>query len=327
MNTIPLGSNGPQVSRICLGTMYFGIKTSEQDAHRFLDMYHAAGGRFLDTANKYATWVPGFPEPVGEKMLSRWLKTRGAGSEMFIATKLGFPYLDVPRGLTKELIVGEVEKSLRRLGVDTIHLLYAHADDTHTPQEETMEAFDHLVKAGKVRHLGASNFYSWRVMRANMLAQGHDWTPYRCVQTRLSLLWPKHGADFGNQLPASDDLIDLCRREKLGLLAYSPLLSGCYGRRDRAVPEQYNHPDNFSKIAQVCMIGEEIGLSGNQMVISWMLAEGIIPLVTGSTAAQISENLAAEQIHLPEVAHSALNRLFYGDSNAIITLQKQYFSA
>ena len=211
MKSVNLGTSNLSVSELCLGTMYFGVKVPEDEAFKLMDRYYEAGGRFFDTANKYSTWVPGFPEPIGEQFVGRWLKSRNRRSDVTIATKLGFSYLDVPRGLSRKLIIQEVEKSLKRLDVECIDLLYAHADDRNTAVEDTMGAFDELIQSGKIRALGSSNFPAWRLALANSIAEANSWTSYSCTQVRLSVIWPKVHADFGNQVAASPDVLDYCR--------------------------------------------------------------------------------------------------------------------
>jgi aryl-alcohol dehydrogenase-like predicted oxidoreductase len=133
--------------------MYLGTRTDEEMTYQLLDQYVDAGGIFIDTANIYAHWVAGFKGGESETILGKWLKSRDNRSETFIATKVGFQYGDTVRGLRAGQIVDECEKSLRRLGIDTIDLYYAHVDDRNTPQEETLEAFDKLVQSGKVRFI------------------------------------------------------------------------------------------------------------------------------------------------------------------------------
>jgi aryl-alcohol dehydrogenase-like predicted oxidoreductase len=156
MDAIPLGTTGETVSPVCLGTMYFDSKTDPDTSRELLDRYYDAGGRFLDTANTYATWLDGVDEPTSEPFLADWMADRGNRDDLFLATKVGFEYGDVPQSLDPAVIEREVEKSLDRLDTDYIDLLYAHVDDRDTPLAETMAAFDRLVDSGKVRHLGAS---------------------------------------------------------------------------------------------------------------------------------------------------------------------------
>lgn len=141
MHSVFLGKSGAQISCMGLGTIYFGTKVDEHTSFLLLDRYTQSGGSFLDSANKYASWVP------------------------------GFPYGDILRSLKKEIIISECEKSLKRLGTETIDLYFAHAYDIETPAEETMEAFHHLKKEGKIRFTGASNYYAWQLSEAIAVAK------------------------------------------------------------------------------------------------------------------------------------------------------------
>ena len=310
MRSVILGNSGIKVSEICLGTMYFGVKVEEKLAHRLMDIYYERGGRFFDTANKYATWMPGFEEPVGEGVISRWLSSR-KHSDAFVATKLGFPYKDVPLSLAKNIIFQEVDKSLKNLGVECIDLLYGHVDDYDTPQEEYMEAFDAVVKVGKVRQIGMSNIMAWRLMKANLIAENNEWKRFSCVQSRLSLLWPNFSANFGRQIPASFELLDLAREKDIKVLCYSPFLQGCFGRSDRPVPVAYDNEFNQETMLLVTELGGKYEISGNIIVASWMMEQDFIPLITGSTEQQIIENCEARTGLMCKADIELLNERFY----------------
>ncbi len=311
MKELPLGRSGLNVSELCLGTMLFGVSVSEEVSFSLMDYYYEQGGRFFDTANKYATWIPGFPDPVGEHVLGRWIKSRGCRNEVVIATKMGLAYHDVPRGLKKELILQEADKSLKRLGVERIDLLYAHADDYSVPQEETMEAFHELVEAGKVRSLGASNFYAWRMAKANDLARERGWTPFCCLQARLSAVWPRTHAGFGIQRPASPEVIDYCRSEDIALLAFSPLLKGFFGRTDRDIPDTYDTPDSREIVRLFREEASSQGVSANTLVLGWLREQGFIPLITGSTPEQMKENMASLSCSPGEECSGKIKDLFF----------------
>ena len=184
MRKITLGKTGIEISVLGLGTMYFGSKLDERTSFRLMDLYQEHGGNFLDSANKSASWLPGCKGGESEMLISKWLKQRGRAADLVIATKVGFPYGDVPRSLKKEIIISECELSLRRLGVECIDLYFAHAYDPDTPIEETMEAFHQLKKAGKIRYVGASNYMAWRLEEANSLAELKDWEEFCCLQQR-----------------------------------------------------------------------------------------------------------------------------------------------
>ena len=300
MKTVPLGNTGVNVSVFCLGAMYFGTRNDPQSSYQLLDQYVAAGGTFIDTANIYSRWVPGFVGGESETLLGAWMRERKNRAQLFIASKVGFEYPGVERGLKAWQIEAECDKSLKRLGIETIDLYYAHVDDRNTPQEESLAAFDRLVKAGKVRFIGASNFLAWRLEEARWISQTHGWAEYCGVQQRYTYARPRAGTSFDPQIAANDDLLDYCRTRAMTLLAYSPLLGGAYSRPDRAFQEQYVGADAAARIAALKNVATEVGATVNQIVLAWMIRSEpcVIPLIAASTPAQMQENLAALQISL-----------------------------
>ena len=162
--------NGLSVSPICLGAMMFGSTVSKEDAYAVLDTFVGMGGNFIDTSNNYAHWAGTGDE--SETLLGEWLRDRGCRDKIILATKVGFDRHGVGAGLKREQIEYWCDESLRKLGTDYIDLYYAHTDDMSTPMEETLEAFDSLVRKGKVRLLGGSNYDTWRFSEFNMMANG-----------------------------------------------------------------------------------------------------------------------------------------------------------
>jgi aryl-alcohol dehydrogenase-like predicted oxidoreductase len=300
MQTIPLGDTGVEVSIFCLGAMYFGTRTDPSTSYRLLDQYVDAGGTFIDTANIYAHWIPGFVGGESETLLGRWMRERRNRGQLFIASKVGFALPGVERGLRARQIAAECEKSLTRLGVETIDLYYAHVDDRETPMEETLEAFYRLVDAGKVRFIGASNFRAWRLEQAHWISLTLGLAHYCCVQQRHTYLRPRPGASFDAQIAANDDLLDYCRGRALPLLAYSPLLGGAYTRADRPLPDQYVGPDSDARMAALMAVARETGATLNQVVLAWMIRSQppVIPLMAAGDEAQMTENLAALDVRL-----------------------------
>ncbi|MBP6439970.1 MAG: aldo/keto reductase [Caldilineaceae bacterium] len=309
MKTTPLGKSGLDVSIYCLGAMYFGSRNDRATSYRMLDRYVDAGGSFIDTANIYAWWMDGYRGGESETLLGEWLRERGHRSRLFIATKVGFQYDDVKIGLTAAQIEAECDKSLRRLGVDTIDLYYAHVDDRNAPLEETLAAFDRLVRAGKVRFIGASNFLAWRLAQAHALSEQHGWPDYVCLQQRHTYLRPKPGASFDPQLSLTDDLVDYCRTNQVTLLAYSSLLSGAYQRADRPVPDEYCGPDADTRLAVLRNVAAARGVTPNQVILAWLVQQNppIIPVMAASTDAQMAENLDALKITLTDDELALLN--------------------
>jgi aryl-alcohol dehydrogenase-like predicted oxidoreductase len=296
MREIDLGDSGARVSALCLGTMFFGTTVDEATSFRLLDRYHEVGGRFIDTADIYAFWVEGGEGGESESLIGRWMRERGNRDELFLATKVGAAPGDA---LSAATIRRGAEDSLRRLGTDRIDLFYAHADDRSTPLEETVGGFGELVADGTARHLGCSNTMAWRIERARAIARAGR---YCCVQQRHSYLRPRPGADFEGQLPSSDELLDYCAAEGVGLLAYAALLGGAYTRADRPVPAGYAGPEADARLAALRAVAEETGATPNQVVLAWMLqgTPPAIPLIGASGEAQLEENLAALDVDLSE---------------------------
>ena len=317
MRQVVFGHTGERVSALCLGCMHFGTRVDEETSRGLLDQYADCGGGFLDTANNYAFWVNGFVGGESEELLGRWMRDRGNRNDLFLANNVGAkPLFEVGRvedaeGRSAEAITRAAEESLRRLKTDRIDLYYAHIDDRTTPLEETLEAFDGLVRSGKVRHVGCSNTAAWRIAEARNVSRANGLAGYRCVQQRHTYLRPRPGADFSPQLVASDELIDYLQAcGDFPLMAYSPLLEGAYTREDRPVPEAYSGPDTDARLETLGRVTRETGATANQLVLSWMMATTprTIPLISASATAQLEENLGAFNLELDEEHARALDR-------------------
>jgi len=304
MKSMRLGKTGVEVSALCLGVMYFGNRIGKEMSYHLMDRYVDAGGRFFDTANIYS-----FQGGESETVLGQWMRDRRNRSQLFIASKVGFAYPDVEFGLRANQIQTECDKSLQRLQTDVIDLYYAHVDDRDTPLEETMEAFERLIQAGKVRYIGASNFMAWRLEKARMVSRVNGWSEYCCIQQRYSYFRPKPGATFDPQVCVNGDLLDYVQSEGIGLLAYSPLLHGACTRANRDFPEEYRGPDTDARLATLCEVAQEMGGTANQILYAWMMQSDppVIPLMAASTDEQIKENLGALEMNLSDAQMSRLN--------------------
>jgi aryl-alcohol dehydrogenase-like predicted oxidoreductase len=220
-----MGRTGLKVSELCMGTQTFGWGADEPTAFSLADHFVEAGGNFLDTSNTYN-------EGASETMLGNWLKKSGKRSQLVIASKVFFPAGQGPNdtGLSRKHIFEQVETSLRRLKTDYIDLYQMHCWDSSTPLEETLRALDDLVRMGKVRYLGASNYTGSQLMKANMLAEMNGWTRFDCLQPEYSLL--VRSTEW--------ELLPLCEEEGIGAIVWSPLaggwLTGKY-RRDQPPPQ------------------------------------------------------------------------------------------
>jgi aryl-alcohol dehydrogenase-like predicted oxidoreductase len=309
MEQLTLGSSGVEVSALCFGTDLIGSKIDRPASFRLLDLFRENGGTFVDTGNFYAAWLPGCCGGESETTIGLWMKERGNRHEMAIASKLGFDYPGCAGGLSAAEIERECEKSLQRLGTDRLDLYYAHCDDAQTPLEETMGAFDRLIRTGKVRAIGASNLTSWRIAEANAVAGANGWARYSAVEQRHTYLRPRHGADFGPQVAVNEDMKSYCRARGVTLIAYSALIQGAYTREDRPVPAQYAGSDADGRLVILRDVAAEVSATLNQVVIAWMRQSDppVLPIIAGSEPAQVTENLAALKVTLSAAQMQRLN--------------------
>ena len=259
MKKIKLGHSGPEVSQLCMGSDVLGSKHDRKTSFAVLDAFRDRGGTFLDTGNFYAAWLPGSVGGDSENVIGEWLKERGCRSEMVIGTKLGFDYPGSAGGLSAAEIQKECDRSLKRLGTDHLDIYWSHRDDRDTPQAETMQAFDKLVRAGKVRSIGASNLKVWRIAQANEIARANGWAQYTAVEQRFTYLRPHHAADFGPQLIIGDELRDFAAASGVALVAYSILLMGAYSKPGAVLPPQYAGAEAVERIAALQAVAAETG--------------------------------------------------------------------
>ena len=293
-----LGRTGLKVSEICLGTQTFGWGADEATAHRMADQFVAAGGNFFDTSNIYNRGQ-------SETMLGAWLKQRGNRSDLVVATKVFFPTGDGPNdtGLSRKHIFSQIDASLRRLQTDYVDLYQTHCWDASTSLEETLQAMNDLVRAGKVRYVGASNWAPSQLMRAIMLSAHQGWARFDCLQAEYSLL--VRSTEW--------ELLPLCRAEGLGVICWSPLaggwLTGKYrrdqppppdsrvGRADRwdDLPEQRETEHTWRIIDALLEISAARDRTPGQVALNWLLRQpGVTaPIIGARTPAQLEDNLAS----------------------------------
>jgi len=302
MKKIKLGQSGLEVSQLCMGSDILGSKHDRQTSFAVLDAFRDKGGTFVDTGNFYAAWLPGFVGGESETVIGEWLKERGCRNEMVVGTKLGFDYQGSSGGLSASEIKKECDRSLKRLGTDHLDIYWAHRDDRDTPQDETMQAFDSLVKQGKVRAIGASNLRIWRISRANEIARANGWVSYSVVEQRYTYLRPHHAADFGPQLCIGDELKDFAASTGTALVAYSVLLGGTYTKPNASLPPQYAGTEANERIAVLQAVAGETGATISQVIIAWIRQQtpAILPIIAGSKPAQITECVDALQLHLSD---------------------------
>ena len=303
MKKIAFGNTGASVSELCLGTMHLGSNTPDDVSIQILDAYVERGGAFLDTANIYNRDAPNCCGGESETRIGKWVKERGNRDGLFVATKVGMVYPGQQAGLRAGQIEEECNKSLKRLDTDVIDLYYAHADDRDTPLDETLAAFDHLVKSGKVRYIGASNYQPTRLVEARWTSKANGWAPYCCIQQRYSYLRPRPGAHFGLQCATNDDLLDFCRTNNFPLVGYAPFLKGAVASRpDITLRDQYAGQDSNTRLATLSKFSDQLGITPPQLVLAWMRHHQatVIPLIGASSVAQLNESVDALDVRIDE---------------------------
>jgi aryl-alcohol dehydrogenase-like predicted oxidoreductase len=305
MRHVFLGSSGLAVSCLAMGTQTFGWGADEASAYAMADRFREAGGTFFDTSSTYNNGI-------SERILGSWVKSRSCRNDIVLATKVFFPTGDGPNdfGLSRAHILRSVEESLVRLQTESIDLYQAHCFDMSTPLEETLRVFEDLVRWGKVRYVGMSNFTASQLTRAVMLERMRGWSPLVSLQAEYSLL--VRSTEW--------ELLPTCRDEGLTLLAWSPLaggwLSGKYskgnspasdsrvGRGDRwdDLPEQRESELTWNVVDCLHRVARNRGKTPSQVALRFLLGQGdfIVPIFGARTREQVDENLGCVDWELDE---------------------------
>jgi aryl-alcohol dehydrogenase-like predicted oxidoreductase len=299
-----LGRSGLRVSELALGTMTFGEEwgwgASKEECRRMFDAYAAAGGNFIDTANRYT-------EGSSEKIIGELVA--GDRERWVVATKYTlYERKDDPNGAgnQRKNMVQSLEASLRRLGTDYVDLLWLHAWDYLTPVDEVMRGLDDLVRAGKVLYVGVSDTPAWVVSQANTLADLRGWTPFVALQLRYSLI----------DRSAERELLPMARTLDLGVTPWSVLgagvLTGKYTRGDdgegRAENGAATRERNLAIARAVDAVADDLGCTSSQVALSWVRQQPgvVIPLVGARNLAQLEDNLGALDVTLSDAQLASL---------------------
>jgi aryl-alcohol dehydrogenase-like predicted oxidoreductase len=303
MQLRPLGRSPLMVSPLCFGGNVFGWTADERTSFSLLDAWVDAGFNFVDTADVYSRWAPGHAGGESEAVIGRWLAQGGRRDKVVIATKVGMDMGDGRIGLKPARIREAVEASLRRLQVDCIDLYQAHKDDESTPLQETLEAFDRLIRDGKVRAIGASNYGAAR------LAEALD-TSHRLGLPRYESLQPLYNlydrAAFEGELQA------LCQREQVGVINYyalaSGFLTGKYRSADDAarsargagIVQKYVNARGLRIVAALDEAARRTGATPGQVAIAWVMAQpGVTsPIASATSLPQLQELVRAAGLKL-----------------------------
>jgi len=305
-----LGLSGLSIAPLMLGGNVFGWTADEAASHRILDAFVDGGFNAVDSADVYSAWVPGHQGGESEAVIGRWLKARGRRDDVVIATKVGM--WPVHPGLSARNIEAACEDSLRRLQTDYIDLYQSHRDDGETAQDETAEAFDRLVKAGKVRALGASNFDAARLDSALSLSGDRSLARYDSLQPAYNLL------DRSIEGP----LLDLCVARNVGVISYYGLASGFLTGKYRSEADLSKSPRGGglkkhltsergqAVLAALDLVSLETGSSPAQVALAWIMARpGLTaPIASATSVEQLSELMGAARLSLSAAQMDALAR-------------------
>ncbi len=307
MEYTKLGRSGLEVSRICLGCMGFGVAArwthpwvvDEDHSRSVIKEALELGINFFDTANVYS-------DGTSEEFLGRALKDYAHRDEVVVATKVFFPMHDGPNamGLSRKVILKEIDQSLKRLGTDYVDLYQIHRWDYKTPIEETMEALHDVVKAGKVRYVGASAMYAWQFLKALHVAETHGWTKPVSMQNHWNLIYREE----------EREMVPLCQEEGIGLIPYSPLAGGRL-TRDRSETTHRAETDQVQKrkydsmaeadqsiVDRAAQLAAQHGVPRARIALAWLLQKPAVaaPIVGATRSSHLKDAVGALSVQLTE---------------------------
>ena len=310
-----LGRTGLKVSTICLGTMQFGWTADEKNSHAILSRSAELGCNFIDSADIYSRWVDGNRGGESEEMIGRWLvKKVVPRHQLVLATKARGKMGDSPNdeGLSRAHLIHSAEQSLRRLQTDYIDLYQLHWPDQETALEETLSALDALVKSGKVRYVGCSNYPAWLVMKALWISDVRHYVRLETVQPHYNYV---HRAEFERELQP------VCSDQKLGVIPYSPLaggfLTGKYQRNDplpitpraQSINTRYFNDRGFAAIEKLLEVGNSYKATIAQTALAWLLANPTVTsaIIGANSITQLEETMQGARITLSAEDKTALD--------------------
>jgi aryl-alcohol dehydrogenase-like predicted oxidoreductase len=310
-----LGRTGLKVSALCLGTMQFGWTADEDTSYQILNEAFNSGINFIDTADIYSNWADDNSGGISETIIGRWLKKSNIPrDQVIIGTKVRGRMGDGPndQGLSRAHILNAVEASLNRLGTDYIDLYQTHWYDNDVPIEETLTTLDDLIRQGKVRYIGASNYPVWRLMRALWTSDMHGLARYKSLQPHYNLI---RREEFEREL------MEVCQLYGIGVIPYSPLaggfLTGKY-RPDTPLPDsnrvdgtqnRYFNDRSWAILESVDQVANGRDISVSQAALAWHLSNPAVtsPIIGPRTLAQLADNLGAADLRLTEDEMDILN--------------------
>ncbi len=312
MNKRELGHSGIEVPILCLGGNVFGWTADLQRSFELLDALLESGLNFVDTADSYSTWAPGNKGGESEAIIGQWFAARKNRSKVILATKVGSPMGEGKKGLSRKYIRQEVEESLKRLQTDYIDLYQSHRDDESTPQAETLGVYAELIKEGKVRAIGCSNFTPERLQSALEVSSKEKLPRYETVQPEYNL-YDRAGYE--------QKLEGICVQNGLGVIPYFSLASGFLSGKYRSAEQAASRPragmlkkyfnERGTRILEsLDKVAREVKARPSQVALAWLMARPAItaPIASATTVEQLKELVDATRVQLPVGAMERLNQ-------------------
>ena len=306
-----LGHTDIEVSPLAFGGNVFGWTADEAMSFKLLDAFVDAGFNLIDTADVYSHWAPGNKGGESETIIGKWLQRSGRRDRVVIATKVGKEMGPDRKGLSKSYILRAVEDSLQRLQTDFIDLYQSHADDPQTPLEETLAAYDQLIKEGKVRVIGASNYDAKRLDQALKVSEQQGFPRYQCLQPLYNLY---DRADF------EKDLESLCRQQGLSVISYFSLASGFLTGKYRSAEDltdraradmvkKYLNERGLRILAALDKVARQHELAPAKVALAWLIAQPSItaPIASATSLEQLQMLIDATAVELDRSAVDLLN--------------------
>lgn len=311
MNSRRIGRSDLTTAPIALGSSVFGWTVSEETAFEILDRFVARGFDLIDTADVYYLWADGNKGGESETIIGNWLKSRGGRDRVKIASKVGESFGDERQGLKRDYIIAGVEASLKRLQTDYIDLYQAHIDDPETPLDETLEAFDRLIEAGKARVIGASNYEAPRLAAALETSAAKGLPRFESFQTLYNLC---------DRAVYEKELAPICQSQELGVLTYRSLAQGFLTGKYRALASSglsrrgstainYLNERGLRILAAVDAVAEAQGATPAQVALAWLIARPTVAaaIVSASRPEQMDAVLDAAKLTLTPGQIAALD--------------------
>jgi len=307
-----IGNTGIQVAPLALGGNVFGWTADEETSFKVLDAFVDAGFNLVDTANTYSKWLPGHKGGESETVIGKWFKKSGKRDKVIIATKVGMEMGDGKKGLAKSYILEEVEASLKRLQTDHIDLYQSHQDDANTPLEETLEAYAQLIKQGKVRAIGASNYKADRLSEALKISMQKGIPRYECLQPQYNLY---EREDYEKNLEP------LVREKNIAVIPYFSLAAGFLTGKYRTEADFGNSPRGggmkkyfndrgFRILAALDEVAKEQETSLAAVAIAWLIAKPSItaPIASATSLRQMSHLFLGAELELSQASMAKLDQ-------------------